>query len=69
MQEMFKKGILVLSTHNVTLSHSDSDLQRIKDVYREVLESMKTYIDDSSLKSRLQAEPLEALFNIRQTGN
>ena len=37
MQEVISKGVLVLSTHNVTLAHTPKIVERISDIYSELL--------------------------------
>jgi acetylornithine/succinyldiaminopimelate/putrescine aminotransferase len=65
MQEMFKRGVLVLGTHNVTLAH-DKRIQRVLvDVYEQVLTLMHHQIISGTLKSNLEVEPLQPLFKVR----
>ena len=65
MQEMFKRGVLVLGTHNVTLAH-DKTIQRVLvDVYEQVLTLMYHEIISGTLKSNLEVEPLQPLFRVR----
>jgi len=65
MQEMFERGILILATHNVTLAHSNRDINQIVKSYSEVLESMRKFINDGTLGNKLKVEPLKPLFKVR----
>jgi glutamate-1-semialdehyde 2,1-aminomutase len=65
MQEMFKRGVLVLATHNVTLSHKGKALERAVNAYEDVLNLMRKEIDSERLLDKLEVEPLEPLFKVR----
>lgn len=65
LQEMFARGILILSTHNMSFSHSDTDIGRLLSVYGEVFPILKDAVDGSVLERRLRCKPLEPLFKIR----
>lgn len=65
MQETFKRGLLVLSTHNVTLAHSSKVVKQIGTVYNEVFSEIRRAIDHLTLREELQVEPLKPLFKVR----
>lgn len=65
MQEMFRRGILILSTHNITLAHSKNIRKKIIRSYEEVLDLMNTEISKGSLAAKLEVEPLKPLFKVR----
>jgi len=65
LQEMFSRGILILGTHNMSFSHSDSDVARLLAVYDEVLPIIKDAVDGSTLGKQLRCQPLEPLFKVR----
>lgn len=65
LQEMFKRGILILATHNMSYSHSDEDIKKLLTAYNEVLPMIRNSIDSNSLEQCLQCEPLRPLFKIR----
>ena len=65
MQEMFRRGVLLLGTHNVTLAHSKVVRGNILNCYENVLQLMKAEISSGSLRIRLETEPLKPLFKIR----
>ena len=65
MQEVFKRGLLVLGTHNISTAHSSADLKKISEVYGDVLGEMKIAIDEDKLRSKLEVVPLQPLFKVR----
>lgn len=65
MQEMFKRGILVLSTHNNSLSLTQEIAHKVVDVYEEVLSMLKKDLENSNVLKRLRVKPISPLFNLR----
>lgn len=65
MQEMFRSGILILSTHNVTLAHNKKIRGIIISKYERILTTMKKTISEGKLKEKLEVIPLEPLFRVR----
>jgi glutamate-1-semialdehyde 2,1-aminomutase len=65
LQEMFKRGILILSSHNLNFSHSEEDIDKLISVYSEVLPLIKQSIDNDNLIEQLNCKPLQPLFQVR----
>lgn len=65
MQEVFKRGLLVIGTHNVSLAHTSKILARITDIYSEVFGELSRSIYTNSLRDKLTVEPLKPLFKLR----
>jgi glutamate-1-semialdehyde 2,1-aminomutase len=65
MQEMFKRGILVLSTHNNSLSLTEKISEQVINVYGEVINDLSQSIADTSLLSKLHVKPIQPLFTLR----
>jgi len=65
LQEMFARGILILGSHNISYSHSDTDVDRLLAVYDEVFPILKEAVDDRMLEQSLRCSPLKPLFKIR----
>ncbi len=65
MQEIFKKGVLVLSTHNVTLAHGPKISKRISILYDEVFSEIKREVSAGTLRKKLKVQPLDPLFKVR----
>ena len=65
LQEVFKRGILVLTSFNLSYAHSKEDLDTLTLVLKEVLPIVKKAIDKGEVRSSLNCQPLEALFQVR----
>jgi glutamate-1-semialdehyde 2,1-aminomutase len=65
MQEMFKRGVLVLSTHNNSLSLTEKISEQVINVYGEVISDLSQSIADTSLLSKLHVKPIQPLFSLR----
>jgi glutamate-1-semialdehyde aminotransferase len=65
MQEMFKKGILVLSTHNNSLSLTEKIADRVINTYGEVILDISKSLSDGSLLYKLQVDPVQPIIKLR----
>jgi glutamate-1-semialdehyde aminotransferase len=65
LQEMFSRGILIITSHNVTLKHDKSALDKITKAYKEVLALIQKVEKENSYSDNLYVEPIEPLFKIR----
>jgi glutamate-1-semialdehyde aminotransferase len=65
LQEVFKRGLLVLTSHNVTLSHSPQILKKTSQIYKEVFSELARVLRSGSLREELASAPLKPLFKIR----
>jgi glutamate-1-semialdehyde 2,1-aminomutase len=65
MQEAFLKGLLVLSTHNITTAFNERIIDRTSKIYSEVFADMHDAIESGSLTQKLKVEPLKPLFRLR----
>jgi glutamate-1-semialdehyde aminotransferase len=66
-QELFAHGILWGGFHNMSFSHSDSDVARALAAYREALIVLKQAVDQGSVRRALLGSPVEPVF--RRTSN
>lgn len=66
-QELIKKGILWSGFHNMSFSHSDSDIAYTLEAYESVLKDMIQAIETGMLASRLLGESIQPVF--RKVGN
>jgi glutamate-1-semialdehyde 2,1-aminomutase len=64
-QEMFARGILFLSTHNLCYSHGDEDIARLLAAHDEVLPLVRTAVREKKLHDLLRCQPLKPLFAVR----
>lgn len=65
MQEMFKNGILVLSTHNNSLSLTAKISDRVINTYGEVISDMSKSLSDGSLLDKLLVDPVQPVIKLR----
>lgn len=65
LQEMFKRGILTLGSHNLSYAHDSSDLEKLLSTYEEVLPLIVNADRENKVKSLLECAPLVPLFKVR----
>ena len=65
MQEVFKRGLLVLSTHNITLAHTPKINNKVHNIYNEVFTQLNRALTNDLLRNELKVEPLKPLFKVR----
>lgn len=65
MQQAFQRGLLVLSTHNITTAFTESVIDKTSSIYYEVFEDMNDAIKNESLTQKLKVKPLKPLFRVR----
>ena len=65
LQEMFKRGVLTLGSHNLSFSHSKEDIGKLLDTYRVVLPMVKKHIEQQDLLENIHGDILQPLFKVR----
>lgn len=65
LQEMFRRGVYSLGTHNLSYAHSDSDISRLLAVYGEVFALIGNAVSEGRLIEQLECAPLIPLFKVR----
>jgi len=65
LQEILKRGIITLGTHNLSFSHTEADIDNLIMVYAKVLPSIKQHIDNQTLLENIHGEILKPLFKVR----
>ncbi|MBU3699449.1 MAG: aminotransferase class III-fold pyridoxal phosphate-dependent enzyme [Candidatus Kapabacteria bacterium] len=65
-QELLKHGILWNGFHNLSASHTPSDIQYTLDIYAEVLPMLHEHVRMGTLAMALRGRPVEPVF--RKTG-
>ena len=65
LQEMFKRGVLTLGSHNLSFSHSKEDIDKLLDTYQVVLPMVKKRIKQQDLLENIQGDILKPLFKVR----
>ena len=64
-QEMFKRRVLILGSHNISFSHSKDDMDVLLKAYKVVLPLIKIYIEQENLLENIHGEILQPLFKVR----
>ncbi|MFD1446453.1 aminotransferase class III-fold pyridoxal phosphate-dependent enzyme [Oceanobacillus profundus] len=65
MQELFKRGILMYGTHNMSYAHSSEDLQQLFLAYDKVFSGLSSILASKTLLEQLNCDPLMPLFKVR----
>jgi glutamate-1-semialdehyde 2,1-aminomutase len=65
IQEVFKRGVYTLGTHNLSYAHSEADVAQLLACYREVFGLIARGVSDGTLRGLLECEPLAPLFKVR----
>jgi len=65
LQEIFKRGILTLGTHNLSYAHTPEDIEKLVSTYDSVFKIIKDAVEHETLDSLLETEPLKQLFKVR----
>ncbi len=65
LQEMFRRGILTLGSHNISFSHTKKDVDELIAVYAKVLPMVKQHIEENSLLENIHGDVLQPLFKVR----
>jgi len=65
LQEVLQRGILSLGTHNLSLAHTDADVDRLLQVYDEVFPLLRDAVRNRAVRQYLKCDPLQPLFRLR----
>ena len=65
MQEMFRAGVLILGTHNVSKSFSSASENLVASAYAAALDEISAAIQNRNLDEKLEVKPLVPLFKVR----
>jgi glutamate-1-semialdehyde 2,1-aminomutase/spore coat polysaccharide biosynthesis protein SpsF len=64
-QEAMKRGILLLSTHNMTAAHDDRAIQQTLEIYAEVIKTVAGCLQDESPDRFLEGDMSQPVFRVR----
>jgi len=56
MQEMSRRGVLMIASHNISAAHDPADIDQVVNAYRETLAILRAAIDADDVVSRLHAD-------------
>jgi len=65
LQETLRRGVLVLSTHDVTTAFDSADLDLVASAYSESLAIVGAALDAGTMLEVLECEPIRPLFRVR----
>ena len=65
LQEVFKRGILTIGTHNISCAHTENDVDCLLKVYDEVFSILRKSVDNNTLVDMLETAPLAPIFKVR----
>ena len=66
LQEVFKRGVYTLGTHNLSYAHTSEDIEAVVRCYGEVFRLMGSAVAHETLPESLECAPLVPLFTVRQ---
>jgi glutamate-1-semialdehyde aminotransferase/spore coat polysaccharide biosynthesis protein SpsF (cytidylyltransferase family) len=64
-QEMVKRGVLIMSTHNMTAAHDDRAIQHTLEAYAEVLKTVAQWADHINPACFLEGKMSQPVFRVR----
>lgn len=65
LQEMLARGILTAGSHNISYSHSEGDIEQLREAQAASFAVIREALDKGDLRSRLAGPPIEPLFRVR----
>jgi len=64
-QEVVKRGILTLVTHNMTAAHDGFSTERTLEVYSGVFKTLSNWLSDANPAKYLEGEMIQPVFKVR----
>ncbi|MDF1813674.1 MAG: aminotransferase class III-fold pyridoxal phosphate-dependent enzyme [Verrucomicrobiales bacterium] len=64
-QEVVKRGILILCTHNLSGAHTDSQIDRTLECYAAALKTIEPWLRESDPCRFIEGEPVQPVFQVR----
>ena len=65
IQELCKRGILFIGSHNLSLSHTRKDIDKLINAYRELFTQAEILDDQHSFAAHLDGSEIESIFKVR----
>ena len=65
LQEMFKRGIFTIGTHNMSYAHTHEHVTTLLKAYDEFFQLMKKVSQEKNIKNHIHGAILEPLFKLR----
>lgn len=64
-QEVIKRGLLILATHNMTSAHDELSTERTLEIYATVFKTLAKWLSDSDPSRFLEGPMIEPVFRVR----
>lgn len=64
-QEAIKRGVLLLSTHNLTAAHDHQAIEQTLEAYAGIMKTLASWLDDSNPARFLEGRMSQAVFRVR----
>jgi glutamate-1-semialdehyde aminotransferase/spore coat polysaccharide biosynthesis protein SpsF (cytidylyltransferase family) len=64
-QEIVKRGVLLLATHNLSAAHDERAIHKTLEVYAEVLKTLASWAEDSNPARFLEGPMSQPVFRVR----
>jgi len=64
-QEVIKRGVLLLATHNMTAAHDSPAIERTLETYAEVIKTLGAWLQDSNPGRFLEGPTSQPVFRVR----
>jgi glutamate-1-semialdehyde 2,1-aminomutase len=65
IQEVFKRGIYTLGSHNLSYAHSENDISILLSCYRDVFIKIASNLSNGNLRDKLECDTLVPIFKVR----
>ena len=65
IQEVFRRGVYTLGSHNVSYAHSMTDVDELLGCYMDVFALISTALSEGAVLEHLKCSPLVPLFKVR----
>ena len=64
-QEIIKRGILLLVTHNMTAAHDNASVERTLDAYASIFKTLAGWLGEASPARFLEGQMIQSVFRVR----
>ena len=64
-QEAVKRGVLLLTTHNMTSAHDAQAVEQTLEVYAAVLKTLSSWLSDPGPARHLEGPMIQPVFRVR----
>ncbi len=65
IQEVLKRGIYALGSHNLSYSHTNQDIKKLLSCYKEVFSILAQALNKGDISKYLECDPIKPLFKVR----